>query len=168
MGVLVDWEQKQAAEVAAWSAIHELAAGTEPWLRPWRYTYRVDDLGTRLEGELPTLPWMPEHLQDILRRGHEAALSAGLPGLLSVEVHHWDGGEPRDAQYLVGVVAADQMWFFALCNELVELDAELRRSGCTDEWRTEQLVRLVAERLFHPGTAPITARITSLDHSGAP
>jgi len=149
----MDWEQKQAAEVVAWAAIHELAAGTEEWLRPWRYTYSIDDRCTRLHGELPVLDWVPAHIQDTLRRANEAALSAGLPGLLSVEVPHWDGGEPRDAQYLVGVVAADQMWFFALCGELVKLDAEVRRSGgSSDEWRTEQLAKRVAERLT--GAAP--------------
>jgi hypothetical protein len=148
----MNFEQRHAAEAAAWEAIHELASGAETWLGPWRYTYSVDDHGTRLEGELPELDWVPVRVRDVLRQQQDAARSAGLPGLLSVEVRHLDGGEPRDARYLIGVVACDQMWLFALCSELIKLDAELGRTGCADEQRMEQLSRRVDEWLFH--TAP--------------
>jgi hypothetical protein len=154
--VQVTDEQRHAAEAAAWEAIHELAAGTVGWMRTWRYTYSVDDHGTRLHGELPTIDWLPACVMDALRQQHDAARSVGLPGLLSVEVPHLDSGEPRDARYIVGLAACDQMWLFALCSELVELDKELERTGCSDEQRTEQLARRVSERLFHP--APGTDR----------
>ena len=163
-------EQRHAAECAAWTAIHELASGTEEWLRPWKYTYSVDEHGTRLHGELPRLEWVPAHVLDVMRRANEAALSAGLPGLLSVEAPHLEGGEPRDARFLVGTVSCDQMWFFALCSELIKLDEELQRTGCADEQRMEQLARRVSERLFHPapGIAPSTVPPALLDHPEAP